>query len=201
MGVAGRVRAVTVACVSFVMGAGCGRSSTSPSPTCRRFATAVSRTDSPSAVETCSWRPPTYGCYGGSWSYHDTADFVDEAQTPNRILAVSRTQYLPGSPGLWRYGGSSQGTTNYSYDPNRRLLLIQSGADTIAFDSWDSLERPVAGTRTNVGGTTRVTITYDDAARVMVVSTGEVVQQDRDGNITRDGSMEWSVRTTDVVCK
>ncbi len=185
-------------------GVGCGQSITSPSRGCRRYATTLGYIKPDSLAQDvvhCIWAPPTYSCSDGRrWTYGSTDDFIDEARTPNRVLALSKEVYVSGGP---MPGGSYTLTTDYEYDSQRRVVRLRDRRGSIAFDEWDGVGRPRVGTLKDrySGVTTRVTVAYDDAARLMEDSTGEISGQDHNGNLIRDGSLEYVVTATADACK
>ena len=81
--------------------------------------------------------------------------------------------------------------------------------DTITYTGWDTFNRPIAGEVSVPDGdptvpmptldTMPLSITYDDAARVMQASNGESVQRDKDGNIVKEVEFGDAPETTYVV--
>jgi YD repeat-containing protein len=117
-------------------------------------------------------------------------------------------------------------TTIYTYDAGGRLsgrgrhrynAFSSWLVDTITYTGWDRSNRPIAGELTVPEGdptvpmptliTMPLSITYDDAARVMQASNGEFVMRDKDGNIVKevefsgDPATDYVVTASATVCQ
>jgi hypothetical protein len=194
---------------------GCGGAGpTEPSRSCRRYATGVIVNSAPG---TCSLDATMYRCnIGGSlreWSYRNLSDFILESNTPNRVLAAGRQ-----TSGGTLLGSTYSWTTTYTYDARGRLSgrgRQRSNAfgswlvDTITYTGWDPFNRPIVGELSVPDvdptvpmptlNTMPLSITYDDAARVMQTSNGEFVQRDQDGNIVKEVEFSDDPETDYVV--
>ena len=145
--------------------------------------------------------------------YASLADFVDEANPPGRVLAISVTVNHEGfdsgtivAPYLH---ASTSGETDYVYDHQRRLI-------SHGFDSWDQGGRPLSAPPSGAcAGDTGTQVTYDDSARTVTVTynapTGPnssspcVVGSarwtfDAQGNPIDYQGTSYSVQTVEEVC-
>lgn len=184
---------------------GCGGSPTEPSRSCRTYATGLI---SNGAAGTCRFDGRTYSCRFGlderTWEYAGVSDFVQEARTPNRILAHSRRS-SGGGPMLISSGGHE---TSYVNDATRRLVKrVRKGwnsfgtwdIDTTTYDGWDGLGRPITGEITTAKGSEPLSVDYDDTSLAAMVSNGELTVQDDHRNIVREVEFGGGPARIDVV--
>jgi YD repeat-containing protein len=208
-----RLRAIAAALSHQELARSRARSPAAASKTCRRYATAFTLDG---AVNSCALDGLVYRCSGSSftreWSYPSLDAFIQEAVVPNRILAVGRQ--TSGGVMLVSSGGW---TTTYTYDGAGRLVGRERrgfnsfgrwSIDTTTYTSWDALSRPVSGEATLGDGTTMtLSLTYDDAARTVRVSNGELVTRDSDGNVVREVEFagadvsQYGVTSTAQICE
>lgn len=195
----------------------CGSSHIEGTKVCRRYPTAFVEAGRP---YTCTLDVRTLTCRDSShfvvqdWTYVSSADFVLEAQVPNRILAQSRSFSTLGMVVT-----SSVVSTEYRYDASARPVERHrrrsdvSGArelDLTEYTSWDALARPTSATVSAPSGTGPITIRYDDSARRMDASNGESVTVDANGNVVREvvvygfgppgDGLDRQVQTTAEIC-
>jgi hypothetical protein len=209
-----RPRAGLFACLVVIPA--CGSSNIEGTKVCRRYPTAFVESGRP---YTCSLDVRTLRCNDASrfvvqdWVYASAADFVLEAQVPNRIRAESRSFSTLGMVVT-----SSEVSTEYRYDTSTRLVERRrrrsdiGGArdlDATEYTSWDALGRPTAGTVSGPNGAGPITIRYDDAARRMDASNGESTTVDANGNVVREavvyglgapGVIDRAIGTTAEIC-
>ena len=184
---------------------GCGGSPTGPSRDCRTYATGLV---SNGAAGTCRFDGRTYSCRFGlderTWEYAGVSDFVEEARTPNRILARGRRS-SGGGPMLISSGGHE---TSYVHDTARRLVKrVRRGwnsfgtwdIDTTTYDGWDGLGRPITGEITTARGSEPLFVEYDDTSLAAMVSNGELTVQDDHRNIVREVEFGGGPARIDVV--
>ncbi|HET6898584.1 MAG TPA: hypothetical protein VFK70_09560 [Vicinamibacteria bacterium] len=195
---------------------GCGSSDVEGTKVCRRYPTAFTESG---LSYTCTFDIRILTCRDSShfvlqdWTYVSSADFVFEAQVPNRIRAESRSFQTLGMVVT-----SSVVSTEYRYDASGRLLERHrrrsdiGGArdlDTTQYSSWDAAGRPTAGSVSGPNGAGPITLGYDDAARRMDASNGESTTADANGNVVREvvvygfgepGLIERTIQTTAEIC-
>jgi hypothetical protein len=200
----------------LVLAPACGSSPVEETKVCRRYPTAFSEAGQPYA---CTFDVRILTCRDSShfvvqdWWYAGSADFVQEAQVPNRILAQSRSFSTLGMVVT-----SSAVSTEYRYDASARMVErhrrrsdVGGGRDldVTTYTSWDALGRPTAGTVSSSSGSGPVTIRYDDAARRMDASNGESVTVDANGTVVREvvvyglseaGVIDRTIQTTAEIC-
>jgi hypothetical protein len=195
----------------------CGSSPIERTKVCRRYPTAFSESGRPYS---CTLDVRTLTCRDSShfvvqdWTYVSGADFVMEAQVPNRIRAQSRTFSTLGMVVT-----SSTVSTEYRYDASARLVerhrrRMDVGGprelDLTEYTSWDALGRPTSATVSAPSGTGPITIRYDDSARRMDASNGESVTVDANGTVVREivvfglgppgDGLDRQVQTTAEIC-
>jgi hypothetical protein len=138
---------------------------------------------------TCAFEDRTFTCGFERWEYNSAADFIREGRTPNLTLALSRHR----SYGVMLFTSGSL-HSEYTYDSRGRLLerLRTSSSyfglmtsDHTHYTAWDTLGRPVRGDVITERGTELITLVYD-ASRRMLVSNGELVDQDSHGNTVHE---------------
>ena len=146
----------------------------------------------------CAFEGASFTCLSGttgkqSWEYGSAADFIREAQIPNRLFVRSRS-VSSGGPMLITTGGSY---TEYRYDGSGRLIGRRRTGwagyspqrrelDVVEYTSWDALGRPTSGVIHAGGRSEDITIHYNDAARHMEASNGEAVTRDVNGNVVTE---------------
>jgi YD repeat-containing protein len=171
---------------------GCGGSPAGPRRSCRTYATGLTRNGT---AGTCRFDGRTYGCHFGlderTWEYAGVSDFVEEARTPNRLLA-RRRRSSGGGPMLISSGGHE---TSYTYDGARRFLRRERRGwnsfgtwdiDSTTYDAWDGLGRPIAGEIVTAGGSAPLSVEYDDTSLTATASNGELAVRDDHRNIVRE---------------
>lgn len=144
--------------------------------------------------------------------YASLADFVDEANPPGRVRAISVTVSHEGfdsgtivAPYLH---AGTRGETDYVYDSQKRLI-------SHGFDSWDQGGRPLTISPSgSCLGDTGTRVTYNDTARTVTVEystpdpdgaasclTGMARWTfDSDGNPTQYGDTSYSVQSREEIC-
>jgi hypothetical protein len=149
--------------------------------------------NSTGAAYDCTAGGPTPSCSAGriseTWTYASVADFVREAEVPNRILTVRRETSACAS---FAYQGCSQTLTEYTHDSRGRLMRRERSSsstlgdpriwDVTTYVAWDKYGRPTHGEVTAGDIRESIGISYDDEAGLMEVSNGERVEQDDHGN-------------------
>jgi len=128
-----------------------------------------------------------------TWTYASRADFVHEADVPNRILVRRRESVGCGS---FSTTGCAYRTLEYAYDAKGRLLRREgssrqslgggSSLEVTTFTEWDRHGRPTRGHLEGDASRVPITIGYDDVARVAHWSNGERVEQDPYGNVVHE---------------
>jgi hypothetical protein len=89
-------------------------------------------------------------------TYRSVADFVDEVRVvPGLSMQLSTTTTNTGAC------GSGTNTATFTYDGQRRVTALSSGASVTTYTAWDSAGRPTAG---SFPGTTIANV-YNDATR------------------------------------
>lgn len=141
------------------------------------------------ATPTCSAFPLSLST---TWTYASMEDFVREAAVPNRLRALREETV---GCGTFAYLGCNHTITEHTYDAQGRLLRRERSArhdlggqqafDLTTYSAWDDQGRPVRGEVLADGVAETIVLTYDDGARVVEVSNGELVEQDRHGNTIR----------------
>jgi len=138
---------------------------------------------------TCVLEERALACGFERWQYNTVADFIREGRTPNLTLALSRDRSYVGMVLT-----SVSLRSEYTYDSQGRLLArlrTSNGSfgvltyDDTHYTAWDTLGRPVRGDVITERGTEPITFVYD-ASRRVVVSNGELVEQDSNGNTVRE---------------
>jgi len=152
-----------------------------------------------------------------TWTYRSHADFVHEADVPNRILALRRETT---GCGTFVTTGCSQSLVEYAYDPRGRLQRRErswshtlGGGGTIdvaTYTAWDRSGRPTQGELEADGARVPLTIVYDDFRRIAQASNGELVEQDVHGNVIREAQLrdgrpaaetEYTIEAVQQVCE
>lgn len=210
-----RQRGALFACL--VLASACGSSHIEGTKVCRRYPTAFTEAG---RAYTCTFDVRSLRCGDTSrfvvqeWLYIGSADFVMEAQAPNRILAQSRSFATLGM-----VVSSSNVSTDYAYDGSGRLLerrrrrMDVTGTrdlDLTTYSSWDALGRPTAGTISVQGDARPLSIRYDDSARRLDASNGESTTVDANGNVVREvvvyglgppgDGVDRQIQTTAEIC-
>lgn len=181
--------------------AGCsGRGPTAPVHACRTWPLRYSaengwtfRCEASSLEPRCSAFPISLTV---TWSYRSQADFVHEADVPNRILALRRETT---GCGTFVTTGCSHALIEYGYDAQSRLVRRErtwshslAGGGTIdvaTYTAWDRRGRPTHGELEVDGTRVPLTIAYDDFRRIAQASNGELVEQDEHGNVIREAQL------------
>jgi hypothetical protein len=195
---------------------GCGSSQIEGTKVCRRYPTAFTESG---LSYTCTLDIRILTCRDSSrfvvqdWTYVSSAEFVLEAQVPNRVRAESRSFQTLGMVVT-----SSVVSRDYRYDASGRLVERHrrrsdvGGArdlDITEYTSWDGLGRPTAGAVSGPNGAGPITIRYDDVTRTMNASNGESTTVDASGNVVREvvvygfgepGLIERTIQTTAELC-
>lgn len=132
-----------------------------------------------------------------TWTYRSQADFVHEADVPNRILALRRETT---GCGTFATTGCSHALVEYAYDAQGRLVRRErsSGSslgggltiDVATYAAWDGRGRPTRGEIEANGVRVSLTIAYDDSQRIALASNGELVEQDLLGNVVREAQLD-----------
>jgi hypothetical protein len=151
-----------------------------------------------------------------TWTYRSQADFVHEADVPNRIRALRRETT---GCGTFVTTGCSHALVEYAYDAHGRLRQRErssshslGGARTIdvaTYTAWDRRGRPTRGELEADGVRAPLTIVYDDSRRIARASNGELVEQDVHGNVIREGWLsdgrsvetQYTIEAVQQVCE
>lgn len=186
-----KLKGFAIAALALMGIPSCGKAHVEDPRVCRRWATAYTQ-DGQRFV--CTFDGVhTLMCTGGStltWRYGSAADFVAEAQVPNRVLALNRSLQTG-----FTVVSSSTTFTEYRYDTSSRLLERRRSRrdftglrelDVIEYTAWDRLDRPISGTLRVGDRSQGITIRYNDSVRRMEASNGEAVTRDADGNVVME---------------
>jgi hypothetical protein len=190
-----------------------------PTRACRRWPL---RYSTGGATFTCDPSPSLPSCSAFpinikvTWEYRSQADFVHEADVPNRVLALRQSTV---GCGTFAVTGCRQEDVRYEYDSQGRLArrvrtwshTLGGGGtfDEVTYSGWDRRGRPTQGQKQAEGQVSPLRIDYDDAQRTARASDGEVVQQDVFGNalsevVVRGGSTSetiYSIQSYQDVCE
>jgi hypothetical protein len=186
--------------VALLTLAGCSGAPTAPGRPCRswplRYADQFGRTFRCAAdplAPSCSAFPVNLSV---TWTYRSHADFVHEADVPNRILALRRDTL---GCGTFATTGCNRALIDYSYDTQSRLVRRERSSshslggggtlDVATYTAWDARGRPTRGELETSDLSQPLTITYDDARRIAQTSNGEFVEQDVHGNVIREAQL------------
>jgi hypothetical protein len=151
-----------------------------------------------------------------TWTYRSHADFVHEADVPNRVLALRREAT---GCGTFVTTGCSHALVEYAYDSQGRLQRRERSSshslggggtiDVATYTAWDRRGRPTRGELEADGARMPLTIVYDDARRIARASNGELVEQDEHGNVIREAQLsggrivetEYTIEAVQQVCE
>jgi len=201
--------------------AGCaGRVPTAPGPACRTWMLRYS--DQSGRTFGCEARPLEPSCSAFpvyltvTWTYRSHADFVHEADVPNRVLALRRQTT---GCGTFVTTGCSHTVVDYAYDAQSRLRRRERSSshslgggrtiDVATYTAWDRRGRPTQGELEADGARVPLTIVYDDSRRITQASNGELVEQDVHGNVIREAQLsdgrvvetEYAIEAFQQVCE
>jgi len=181
--------------------AGCsGHGPTAPSRACRTWTLRYS--DQNGRTFRCEASPLEPRCSAFpvnvtvTWTYRSHADFVHEADVPNRVLTLRRETT---GCGTFVTTGCSHARIEYAYDAQSRVLRRERSSshslggggtiDVATYTAWGRRGRPTQGELEANGARVPLTIVYDDLRRIAQASNGELVEQDVHGNVIREARL------------
>jgi hypothetical protein len=207
--------------VGLLAHAGCaGRTPTAPGPACRTWMLRYSNQGGPTFR--CEARPLEPSCSAFpvnvtvTWTYQSHADFLHEADVPNRVRALRRQTT---GCGTFVTTGCSHSLVEYAYDAQGRLRRRERSSshslggartiDVVTYAAWDRRGRPTQGVLEADGARVPLSIVYDDPRRIAQASNGELVEQDRHGNVIREVQLsggrtvltQYAIEAVQQVCE
>ena len=135
---------------------------------------------------------------GRTNTYASLTACLEEPAVPNRVY---KSRIVRRSFGTFAFQGGSS-STHFSYDSQGRLLRrarcsgsdcssLNKVNDVLDYTAWDPFGRPTRGIYAPAREveSIEVSVAYDDERRTLSASNGEMVEQDRRGNVVREVSV------------